>query len=603
MELNYFIRLFRRWLWLILLVSAIAGLSGYLLSSTSYTARALIAVGDYIHSPSPDRNDVLTGIQLAETYAVIATTPDIVHPAAEAVGIQIPNPGEIIHASVLPDTSILAIEVTHQNPALAAELANEISRQIIAQSRYLEIIEWADTPTSLEHPTPGEMAVIGAVLGASVVFGAILLSDYLDQSLHNPDEATQVLALPILGTIPRQRRGRVVNKAETKITKEDMGVFEQYRVLGTNILWSASQTDKRIFLITSTMPREGKSTIAANLAVAMARTNQNVLLIDADLRHPALHTVLGLQNDKGLIQLLQQKPPQVEPELKLINMDGAAAKVVQYTEIPKLRVIASGGTADEPGKLFGLQTVGAWMRTLLTASDVDVILVDTPPALAVSDVLDVASQIDGSVLLVVQAGKTSRQAILMLKERFQYLGITLHGVILNRVQGQALEKSYLAETRLRTVKLNRDREMEAAVRGMEARTPKPKRVLVIEDDKAILTLLEKILLRECYEVNTAVEGEAGITTALEWKPDLILLDVMLPDLNGYEICRRLKSARATAEIPVIFVTAKTTLEDKQQGFSAGGIDYLIKPFEPRELVLRVEAHLRSNLAVRSKNGK
>jgi capsular polysaccharide biosynthesis protein len=152
MELKHYLRLFRKWLWVIILVSIADGVSGYLLMPVRYQATTLIAVGDYIRSAAPDRDDVLTGIQLAETYAVIATTPEVIYPAAEATGIQAPNLDKLIQARILPNTSVLAIEVTYEDPALAASLANEIASRIITQSRYLEIIQWAQIPMKPLNP-------------------------------------------------------------------------------------------------------------------------------------------------------------------------------------------------------------------------------------------------------------------------------------------------------------------------------------------------------------------------------------------------------------------------------------------------------------------
>ena len=165
MELKRYWRLLRRWIWLIVLVSAIAGTGSYFLKPRRYQATALIAVGDYMQSSSPDRNDILTGIQLAETYAAVAKTHDIYQTAAQAVGLPASGPSGIIQTRVLDNTSILEISATHENPVLAADLANEIARQLMGRSRFLEIMEWASTPRSPLSPNPQEMAVFGALVG------------------------------------------------------------------------------------------------------------------------------------------------------------------------------------------------------------------------------------------------------------------------------------------------------------------------------------------------------------------------------------------------------------------------------------------------------
>ncbi len=600
MELKYYWQLFRRWLWLIALVSIITGAGSYFLKPTQYQASALIAVGDYLRSSSPDRNDVLTGIQLAETYAIIAKTPDVVNSALEAVGIEAADPEKLVQASVLPDTSILTIEVTYSDPVVAASLANEIVGQIIARSPYLEVIEWAQIPEEPRSPTRGEMAIIGAVLGLSLVSGVVLLQEYLDDSIGDADEAAQVLDLPVVGTIPIYRRRKGGREAEIAQITDDRGLFEQYRVLATTILRGTNPGEAHAFVVTSAVPGEGKTIVAAGLASALARATHNVLLIDADVHCPALHTVFGLNNDKGLVNLLESPPPRPDRRVRLLNIEGPVAEVVRHTGDPRLRVITSGGTNAEPGKLFGPQKMRAWMETLLAAKDVDIVLIDTPPALTISDPLDIALQLNAPIFLVVQAGKTSRKAVLALKDRCEYLGINVRGVILNRMQPH-LSDYYRAYPRSRGAALKLG--SGAVSRNVGEEAPVPRKLLIIEDDEDLLELIKVILTKENYDVRTTTEGEAGFAAALEWKPDLIVLDVRLPDTDGFEICRRLRSTKVTEEVPVIFVTARGTYDDLKEGFTSGGIDYMVKPFEPRELVLRVGAHLRDSSAGRSKNGK
>jgi len=115
------------------------------------------------------------------------------------------------------------------------------------------------------------------------------------------------------------------------------------------------------------------------------------------------------------------------------------------------------------------------------------------------------------------------------------------------------------------------------------------KILVIEDDEAILRILRRGLSLEAYQVETAVDGPSGLTKAREWHPDLIVLDWMLPGLDGLEVCRRLRTA---GTVPVLMLTAKDAIQDRVQGLDAGADDYLVKPFELDELTARVRALLR-----------
>ena len=123
----------------------------------------------------------------------------------------------------------------------------------------------------------------------------------------------------------------------------------------------------------------------------------------------------------------------------------------------------------------------------------------------------------------------------------------------------------------------------------------PKRVkgelLIAEDDLSALETLENLLSREGYEVRGAQNGQTALLFAKEDPPELILLDIRLPDIEGFQVCRRLKEDPQTASIPVIFISGLDEVEDKVKGLAVGGVDYITKPFQGEELLARVETHL------------
>jgi len=103
-------------------------------------------------------------------------------------------------------------------------------------------------------------------------------------------------------------------------------------------------------------------------------------------------------------------------------------------------------------------------------------------------------------------------------------------------------------------------------------------VLVVDDQPANLKVLLSFLEEHGFQIRVAVNGEGALQVLRHAYPDLILLDVMMPGMNGYETCRQIKANRATADIPIIFITALDSIEDKILGFEAGGVDYITKPF-------------------------
>jgi len=121
-----------------------------------------------------------------------------------------------------------------------------------------------------------------------------------------------------------------------------------------------------------------------------------------------------------------------------------------------------------------------------------------------------------------------------------------------------------------------------------------KRILIVEDDKDIVEALRYNLEKEKYAVLTARRGEEGLSLATDVKPNLIILDIGLPGLNGYEVCRMLRRDAATREIPVLMLTARVAESDKVLGLELGADDYITKPFGIRELMARVRAAIRRN---------
>ncbi len=191
---------------------------------------------------------------------------------------------------------------------------------------------------------------------------------------------------------------------------------ESYRTLRTNI--SLSQVDKpiRTLLVTSCIPKEGKSTTVANLGVTFALAQQKVLIIDADLRRPILHRIFGVPNSQGLTHTLSDT----------VEYD----QVFTPTKIPNLWVVTSGIIPPNPSELLGSQK----MRLFLERSQkkFDMILLDSPPISSLADASVLGSIVDG-VLFVIKANMASRDLVEKAKDQLQTVGANIIGVVLNDV--------------------------------------------------------------------------------------------------------------------------------------------------------------------------
>lgn len=195
----------------------------------------------------------------------------------------------------------------------------------------------------------------------------------------------------------------------------DSIISEQFRTLRTNVQFS-TEGKKSIILITSPSDNEGKSTTAANLAVSMAQQKEKVLLIDANLRDPAIHFVFKKENSVGLTDVLMGK----------ILLEDA----VIDTEIGSLSILTSGQMALHPAELLGSELLHILFKKALR--DYDVVLVDSPPILEVTDTKLLANKSDG-VIMVIGQGRTEVEKAAEAKKALEFAKANLFGVILNEI--------------------------------------------------------------------------------------------------------------------------------------------------------------------------
>src|SRR5512136_637494 len=119
---------------------------------------------------------------------------------------------------------------------------------------------------------------------------------------------------------------------------------------------------------------------------------------------------------------------------------------------------------------------------------------------------------------------------------------------------------------------------------------RPEDILVVDDTPASLRLLAELLTKEGYRIRPATDGALALKSVAAKNPDLILLDVSMPGMDGYEVCRRLKADEKSSRVPVIFISAFGETRQKVSGFEVGGLDYITKPFEAEEVMARVRTH-------------
>lgn len=195
---------------------------------------------------------------------------------------------------------------------------------------------------------------------------------------------------------------------------------EAYRVLRNNLHYATPDTPLRRLLVTSAGPGEGKSTTAANLAITMAQGDRSVLLVEADLRRPSVHTLFRQASTPGLSSFLVG--------------DALLAAILLKTAVAKLSVVVSGPIPPNPAELLASRRMQEFLETV--SEQFDLVILDSPPALATSDACAIAPHVDG-VLLVVDSGRTPQVAMRRAKERIEAVRGRIIGAVLNRFDAGA----------------------------------------------------------------------------------------------------------------------------------------------------------------------
>lgn len=280
--------------------------------------------------------------------------------------------------------------------------------------------------------------ILAAIIGAGLAVGIALLVEQLDDSIRSAEEVRELLKLNVLAGIVRfgNRKDTYREKLIT-LHAPNSTPAESYRALRTHLLYGNEDEPPDRLIVTSPNISEGKSVTSANLAVALAQAGLNTVIIDADLRRPRVHEAFGLDNRVGLSSIFSQ--PLQEGRLYTLSQLNS---IMQPTELPGLKVITSGPIPANPAELLGLSHLRRLCQSLKEEAEVDMILFDTPPVLAVIDSITLASNVGAGVVLVVHAGHTKRAQIQRVLEETQQIGVKLLGVVLNRITSQTEGYTY-----------------------------------------------------------------------------------------------------------------------------------------------------------------
>jgi polysaccharide biosynthesis transport protein len=287
------------------------------------------------------------------------------------------------------------------------------------------------SPGGPAGPFPSRYLLGGAAVGMLLMSGLAVLMDLADRSYRSPEEIVSDLGFPVLGHIPAmdpKKLKKSVDGVDTSVVTLHHGrgrVAESFRSIRTSMFFSNKGADLKVVQITSPVPGDGKSTLSANLAVALAQSGRKVLLIDADFRRPRIEKIFGIEQSIGMVQLVTGKA----------EIDQALFKSC----VPNLTILPGGKRPSNPAELLSSSKFSQLIDVL--REKFDLIIIDTPPVLAVSDPAVVASVVDG-VVVTMRLRRNIKPLATRTLSTLEAVDAPVIGIVVNGVSAEAAYGGY-----------------------------------------------------------------------------------------------------------------------------------------------------------------
>ncbi len=439
----------------ILICFVVAGIGTYIeskLSKPLYQSTALVQVA--ISSSNSDINNLLASDQLVQTEAILATSnPVLREVASHYQGVTVDLLTKEVTATARMNTQIFEIDVTDASSTRAAAIANDTAATLIKQQQQIfhqepsqgEFLIIVQNAVPNLYPTqPNTMLNTAAGLLAGLFLGMLLavLIEQFDTKVRSVEDLTKLLSWPVLATIGQSKPEEVISSPDRHPNAIS------YRILRTNIGFSVIDHPLRSLLITSAMPGEGKSIIAANLAIFMASAGKNTLLVDANLHSPTQHTQFGLPpNQAGLTHAIAAcnmmttrdsfSHKQFLSSLSSMRQSNtpfpptfSLEPFMHSVGIPSLRVMPAGSPQPHASELLAS---GAMQRLIDSIENcgAEVVIVDAPSLLGLTDASILASMV-GATLFVVDITQAHKKNLKLAKALITQTGTRILGCIVNK---------------------------------------------------------------------------------------------------------------------------------------------------------------------------
>lgn len=332
-----------------------------------------------------------------------------------------------IKATAKSDTVLITVQVLDESPIRARDIANALSDEFVAMVRELETPEQGVRPDARvvveQRAKIAESPVIpktGRNIGIALVLGLVLgttlavLRGLLDNTVKDRQALEEITDVGLVGSIPFDKERR--KERAISFDNDNSPIAEAFRKLRTNLQFLAVDDPPRVIVVASSMPSEGKTTTAINIALALAEAEHDVVLVGGDMRRPMLEKYLDVIEEVGFSTVLAGTVP--------LN------DVLQKTRFPRLTVLASGAIPPNPSELLGSMAAKKVLDEL--RARFDYVVIDSSPLLAVTDAAILAAGADG-VLLVARYGKTRRDQLAHAVGSLEDVGARLLGAVFTMV--------------------------------------------------------------------------------------------------------------------------------------------------------------------------
>jgi tyrosine-protein kinase Etk/Wzc len=283
----------------------------------------------------------------------------------------------------------------------------------------INVVDPAITPDTPVKPQKRKNIMLGLLVGLMFGVGAAFFMDYLDDTIKDEEEAKRALGWPLLAMIPaidigEESAAHELTARLVMMNKPKSSVAEAFRGLRTAIHFSSLRRDSKVIMITSSFPGEGKTTIAANMALTFAQAGNRVIMVDCDLRRPSLNTIFAHSRTPGITEVLAG--------------DTTLADALHVTDIPNISLLSAGTIPPNPAELLCSDS----MRDLLKGlrDSYDIVIIDAPPVIPVTDAPLLTAFTD-MVVVVVESGRIPLKAAQRMKELLQSVQAPIAGFILN----------------------------------------------------------------------------------------------------------------------------------------------------------------------------